>query len=99
MASLNYTPSSFVNGTAADANDINAVLSQVKAFVETETVQKDGSVQATQLSLANGSVTSAKIADANITNSKIDYTSVPQMTVSTANPTGGKNGDIWVKVI
>lgn len=52
MASLNYTPPSFVNGTAADANDINAVLAQVKLFVETETVQKDGSVKATLSSLA-----------------------------------------------
>lgn len=31
--------------------------------------------------------------------SSIDYTSVPQMTVSTSDPTGGKNGDIWVKVV
>lgn len=29
----------------------------------------------------------------------IDYTSVPQTTVSTSDPTGGKNGDIWVKVV
>lgn len=79
MASLNYTPPSFVNGTAADANDINAVLAQIKSFVETETVQKDGSVKATNLS--------------------IDYSTVPQTTVSTSDPTGGKNGDIWVKVI
>ena len=79
MASLNYTPSSFVNATVADANDVNAVLAQIKAFVETETVQRDGSVKATNLS--------------------IDYSSVPQMTVSTADPTGGKNGDIWIKVI
>lgn len=89
MASLNYTPTSFVNGTTANANDVNAVLAQIKAFVETETVQKDGSVKATNLSLT----------DASITNSKIDYTSVPQLTVSTSDPTGGKNGDIWVKVI
>lgn len=29
----------------------------------------------------------------------IDYTSVPQTTVSTSDPTGGKNGDIWIKVV
>lgn len=79
MASLNYTPSSFSNGSPADANQVNAVLAQIKAFVETETVQKDGSVKATNLSL--------------------DYTTVPQTTVSTADPSGGKNGDIWIKVI
>jgi hypothetical protein len=79
MASLNYTPSSFSNGSVADANEMNAVLTQIKAFVETEPVQRDGSVKATVNSL--------------------DYTSIPQTTVSTANPTGGKNGDIWVKVI
>jgi len=44
-------------------------------------------------------ITTAKIANANITNSKIDYTTVPQLTVSTSDPAGGKNGDIWVKVI
>jgi hypothetical protein len=79
MASLNYTPSSFSNGSVADANEVNAVLAQIKSFVETETVQKDGSVKATNLS--------------------IDYSTVPQTTVSTADPTGGKNGDIWIKVI
>jgi hypothetical protein len=79
MASLNYTPSSFSNGSPADANQVNAVLAQIKAFVETETVQKDGAVKATNLSL--------------------DYTTVPQTTVATGDPTGGKNGDIWVKVI
>lgn len=79
MASLNYTPSTFTNGSPADADQVNAVLAQIKAFVETETVQRDGSVKATAGSL--------------------DYTSVPQITVSTADPTGGKNGDVWIKVI
>jgi hypothetical protein len=79
MASLNYTPSSFSNGSPADADEMNAVLAQVKAFVETETVQKDGSVKASVNSL--------------------DYSSIPQTTVATGDPTGGKNGDIWVKVI
>lgn len=79
MASLNYTPSSFTNGSPANADEVNAVLAQIKAFVETETVQRDGSVKATVGSL--------------------DFTSVPQTTVSTADPTGGKNGDIWIKVI
>jgi hypothetical protein len=49
--------------------------------------------------LASNSVTTAKILDANVTNAKLDYTTVPRTTVSTANPSGGKNGDIWVKVI
>ena len=31
-------------------------------------------------------------------NSAIDYTSVPQVTVSSSDPSGGKNGDIWIKV-
>ena len=44
-------------------------------------------------------VSTAKIAANAVTNAKLDYTTVPQTTVSTSDPTGGKNGDIWVKVI
>lgn len=57
----------------------------------------DGTIVAGDL--ASNSVTTAKITDANVTNAKLDYTTVPQTTVSTGDPTGGKNGDIWVKVV
>jgi hypothetical protein len=62
--------------------------------------------------LANSAVTSAKIADltivagdiaaAAVTNAKLNNGAsgdIPLVTVSTSDPTGGKNGDIWVKVV
>jgi hypothetical protein len=56
-------------------------------------------IQSDALRLKDLGVSTAKIAANAVTNAKIDYTSVPQTTVSTSDPTGGKNGDIWVKVI
>jgi hypothetical protein len=41
---------------------------------------------------------SLRIKDLGVTESKIDYTTVPKQTVSTSNPTGGKQHDIWIKV-
>lgn len=41
---------------------------------------------------------SLRIKDSGVTESKIDYTTVPKQTVSTGNPTGGKQHDIWIKV-
>jgi hypothetical protein len=62
--------------------------------------------------LANSAVTSAKIADltivagdiaaAAVTNAKLNNGAsgdIPLVTVSTSDPTGGKNGDVWVKVV
>lgn len=98
MASLNV-PYTFTNGTVASALEVNAVVQAIKNYAESQLVQIDGSVKTTTNSLGDLSVTAAKIANATISNDKINYTSVPQMTVSTEDPTGGKNGDIWVKVI
>lgn len=53
----------------------------------------------TTAKIVDSNVTTAKIADANVTNAKLDYSTVPQMFVSTSDPSGGKNGDIWVKVV
>jgi hypothetical protein len=52
--------------------------------------------------ITSSAVTTAKIADANVTNAKLNNGSsgdIPLVTVSTSDPTGGKNGDIWVKVV
>lgn len=52
--------------------------------------------------LTSNAVTTAKITDANVTNAKLNNGSsgdIPLVTVSTSDPTGGKNGDIWVKVV
>jgi hypothetical protein len=98
MASLNI-PFTFTNGTTASAIEVNSNMQAIKSFVESQLVQIDGSVKASANSLSVNSVTEEKIATNAVTNSKINYSSVPQTTVSTSDPTGGKNGDIWVKVI
>jgi hypothetical protein len=83
-------------GGAGDALAVNVDDSTLE--IQSDAVRvKDLGVTASKL--AANSVTTAKIADANVTNAKIDYATVPQTTVSTSDPTGGKNGDIWVKVI
>jgi hypothetical protein len=83
-------------GGAGDALAVNVDDSTLE--IQSDAVRvKDSGVTASKL--AANSVTTAKIVDANVTNAKIDYTTVPQTTVSTSDPTGGKNGDIWVKVI
>jgi len=98
MATLNI-PNNFSAGTPAVANDVNANFSAVKSFVETEPVQRDGSVKATAASYGEGSIQNVALAEGTITNDKLNYSSIPRTTVSTANPSGGKNGDIWIKVI
>lgn len=45
MASV-YIPHTFSNNTVANATEVNAVIAALKNFVETETVQRDGSVKA-----------------------------------------------------
>ena len=87
MASLNI-PYSFTNGTIANATEVNAINTAIKAFVETETVQRDGSVKVTAAGIENNAVT----------NAKLDYTTVPRTTVSSTEPTSPKAGDIWVQI-
>jgi hypothetical protein len=83
-------------GGAGDALAVNVDDSTIE--IQTDALRvKDSGITAGKL--ASNSVTTAKITDANVTNAKLDYTTVPQTTVATGDPTGGKNGDIWVKVI
>jgi hypothetical protein len=52
--------------------------------------------------LSANSVTTTQIANSNVTNAKLNNGisgDIPLVTVSTDDPSGGKNGDIWVKVI
>lgn len=87
MASLNV--SSFSNNTVADATAVTTNFQNIKTFVESQTVQIDGSVKATSASIATGA----------ITNSLIDYTTVPQIFVVAAyNAALGKVGDIQIVI-
>jgi len=61
MASLNY-PYSFTNNSTADANQVNSNFAAAKTFVEANVVQTDGSVQAGTSAIADGAVTTAKLA-------------------------------------
>jgi hypothetical protein len=87
MPSLNF-PHTLSNNTVADANHVMADLNAIRDFTNTEVVRTDGSVKAS----------SSAIADSAITNAKIDYTTVPRLTVSTSAATGGKAGDVWIVV-
>lgn len=92
MATFNYQ--SFTNGTVANATEVNGNFSAVKNFVESQTVQVDGSVKATTASITDGAVTKAKLNDG-------PTGDVPLVTVAAAAPannTIGKNGDIWIVV-
>lgn len=110
MASLNVP--SFSNGQIADATAVTTNFNNVKTFVENQVVQIDGSVKAPTVAIVDGAITSDKLATNAVTavkilngvvsNSKLDYSvagGVPQTTVSTSGPTGGKDGDIWVQVV
>jgi hypothetical protein len=83
-------------GGAGDALAVNVDDSTIE--IQSDAVRvKDLGV--TTAKINNLAVTAGKLADDSVTNDKIDYATVPQTTVATGDPTGGKNGDIWVKVI
>ena len=83
-------------GGAGDALAVNVDDSTLEIQSDALRVKDLG---VTTAKINNLAVTAGKLADDSVTNDKIDYATVPQTTVSTDNPTGGKNGDIWVKVI
>jgi hypothetical protein len=103
------TSGKILDGTIVDG-DINAsaaiALSKLAtgALPTAITVASANIVNGTIVAedLASDSVTTAKILNANVTNAKINNGAsgdVALVTVSTSDPTGGKNGDIWVKVV
>lgn len=77
----------------------NGAVSEVKIANNAVTTDKINALAVTEAKIAANAVTAAKINTAAVTNAKIDYTSVPQTTVATTDPVGGKDGDIWVKVV
>lgn len=99
------TSGKIANGTIVD-EDINAsaaiALSKLAtgALPTAITVASANIVNGTIVAddLASDSVTTAKIVNNAVTNAKLDYSTVPQVTVSTSAPSGGKNGDVWIQV-
>lgn len=101
VTSAKILDGTIVNGDIATTAAIDLAKLATGALPTTITIASANIVNGTIVAddLASNSVTTAKITDANVTNTKLDYSTVPQMTVSTSDPTGGKNGDIWVKVV
>lgn len=87
-------PYNFVNGTPANAEEVDSNFNSLKSFVETALVQTDGSVKAGTTAIQDGAITKAKLNDGSTGD-------VPLVTVAAAAPannTIGKNGDIWIVV-
>lgn len=66
------TTYTFTNGNVIDSLQMNTNFNDVKAAFNTNAVQVDGSVKATEASLNDGIVTSAKIANDTIVNADIN---------------------------
>lgn len=103
------TSGKIADGTIVNA-DINASAAIALSKLATGALPTDITVASANLvngtivadDLASNAVTTAKILDANVTNAKLNNGSsgdIPLVTVSTSDPSGGKNGDVWVKVV
>jgi len=99
IANSAVTSAKIADGTIVAGDLASNSVTTVKITDANVTTNKINDLAVTTEKINNSAVTTVKIADTNVTNAKIDYTTVPQTTVSTVDPTGGKNGDIWVKVI
>lgn len=105
LADSSVTSDKIVNGTIVN-EDINASAAIALSKLATGalptgiTVASANIVNGTIVAddLASDSVTTAKIVNNAVTNAKLDYSTVPQVTVSTSAPSGGKNGDVWIQV-
>ncbi len=64
-------------------------------------VNASAAIAYSKLALSN-SIVAGDITSSAVTNAKLNNGSsgdIPLVTVSTSDPTGGKNGDIWIKVV
>jgi hypothetical protein len=96
---ITVSSTNLVNGTIVDA-DINA--SAAIALSKLATGALPTAITVASANLVDLTIDTADIKDAAITKAKLNDGSsgdVPLMTVSTSDPSGGKNGDIWVKVV
>ena len=85
---------------AAGLADLSVTTGKLADSAVTSAKIENGTIVADDL--ASNAVTTVKITDANITNAKLNNGAsgdIPLVTVSTSDPTGGKNGDVWVKVV
>lgn len=91
MASLNFDYS-LQNNQVADATQVMANFTNIKTFVETNTVQADGSVQAGTAAIANNAITAAKIAENAVTADKVaDGETLPVNITGTAQAVAWDN--------
>lgn len=97
MAVLNI-PYVFTNNTIANAIEVNSDFNAIKAFVESALVQVDGTVKAGSAAIDINAIIAEKIANGAVTNAKLDYTTVPRVTVSATEPPSMKAGDVWVQI-
>lgn len=96
---ITVSSTNLVNGTIVDA-DINA--SAAIALSKLATGALPTGITVASANLVDLTIATADINDAAITKAKLNDGAsgdVPLMTVSTSDPSGGKNGDIWVKVV
>lgn len=64
-------------------------------------INASAAIAYSKLALSN-SIVAGDLTSASVTNAKLNNGAsgdVPKVTVDTGDPTGGKNGDIWVKVV
>ena len=108
---ITVASANLVNGTIVEADLADSAVTSAKiadGTIVNGDINASAAIAYSKLALSNSiiagditsnAVTTAKILDANVTNAKLDYGTVPQMTVSTSDPSGGKNGDIWGTVV
>lgn len=109
---ITVASANIVNGTIVEADLADSAVTSAKIANGTivagdladsaVATAKIADLAVTTAKIASDAVTTAKILDANVTNAKLNNGSsgdIPLVTVSTSDPSGGKNGDIWVKVV
>lgn len=98
----NVTTAKIADDAVTAAKIATGAVGSTELATDSVTTVKITDANVTAAKLASDSVTTAKIVDANVTNAKLNNGAsgdVALVTVSTSDPTGGKNGDIWVKVV
>lgn len=100
----NVTTAKIADSAVTEAKIADSAVTSAKiangAIVNAD-VNASAAIAYSKLALSN-SIVAGDITAAAITNAKLNNGSsgdIPLVTVSTSDPTGGKNGDIWIKVV